>query len=125
MQCSAKSKQSQKRCKRHAIPGGSVCIIHGGGAAQVIAKARQRILEMVDPALARLGQVIRDPESEASSVRAARDVLDRAGLKPVDKLQLEAGIRVPDPGREVLSDAALERLIAMAEEAQLASAEDA
>lgn len=30
MQCTAKSKQSGERCKRHAVPGKKVCAIHGG-----------------------------------------------------------------------------------------------
>ena len=30
MQCTAKSKQSGERCKRHAVPGRNVCNIHGG-----------------------------------------------------------------------------------------------
>lgn len=30
MQCKAKSKQSGERCKRHAVPGKEVCVIHGG-----------------------------------------------------------------------------------------------
>ena len=29
-QCTAKSKQSQQRCKRHATPGMAVCRLHGG-----------------------------------------------------------------------------------------------
>lgn len=30
MRCTAKSKQSGEQCKRHAVPGKSVCAIHGG-----------------------------------------------------------------------------------------------
>lgn len=30
MQCTAKSKQSGERCKRHAVPGRNVCAMHGG-----------------------------------------------------------------------------------------------
>jgi len=33
--CKATSKQSGARCKRYAIPGGSVCHYHGGAAPQV------------------------------------------------------------------------------------------
>lgn len=29
-QCTAKSKQSGERCKRYPVPGGTVCVIHGG-----------------------------------------------------------------------------------------------
>jgi hypothetical protein len=41
--CSAHSKRSGKRCKQPAIPGGTVCRFHGGGAPQVIAKAQERL----------------------------------------------------------------------------------
>ncbi|GAA2178236.1 hypothetical protein GCM10009785_00050 [Brooklawnia cerclae] len=43
-QCAATSKQSGERCKNHAIPGATVCRIHGGAAPAVMAKARQRVL---------------------------------------------------------------------------------
>lgn len=41
--CSATGKKSGVRCKRYAIPGGTVCEYHGGKAPQVAAKARERI----------------------------------------------------------------------------------
>jgi hypothetical protein len=42
VQCKAISKNSGKQCKRKAIPGGTVCRYHGGGAQQVKAKAAVR-----------------------------------------------------------------------------------
>ncbi len=41
--CHARSKQSGQRCKRLAIPGGTVCVMHGGAAPQVAAAARRRL----------------------------------------------------------------------------------
>lgn len=41
--CTATARQTGQRCKRRPIPGGSVCIIHGGAAPQVAAAARQRL----------------------------------------------------------------------------------
>lgn len=41
--CTATSRQAGRRCKRHAIPGGMVCVMHGGTAPQVAAAARQRL----------------------------------------------------------------------------------
>ena len=73
---------------------------------------------MVDPALARLLFEIREGMHSPSSVNAAKDILDRAGFKPVDKVQVDAQ-PVHDPGREALSDALLERLIAASEALQL------
>ena len=42
VQCKAISKNSGKQCKRKAIPGGTVCRYHGGGAQQVKAKVAVR-----------------------------------------------------------------------------------
>jgi hypothetical protein len=42
VQCTAMSKQTGKQCKRKAIPGGTVCRWHGGGARQVKEKAAVR-----------------------------------------------------------------------------------
>lgn len=41
--CRAKAKVSGERCKRTAIPGGTVCFYHGGAAPQVRSKAAQRV----------------------------------------------------------------------------------
>lgn len=43
-QCTATAKGSGQRCKRAPIPGGTVCKKHGGGAPQVQAKAKERLL---------------------------------------------------------------------------------
>lgn len=40
--CTARSKQSGQRCKRWPVPGGTVCVSHGGKAPQVQAAAEQR-----------------------------------------------------------------------------------
>jgi hypothetical protein len=42
IQCTAISKQTKQQCKAKAIPGGTVCRWHGGGARQVKAKAAVR-----------------------------------------------------------------------------------
>lgn len=72
---------SGRRCKRAAILGGTVCVKHGGGAPQVRAKANERILEMVNPALATLARLVSDGEvADNVKLAAVKDVLDRAGL---------------------------------------------
>jgi hypothetical protein len=80
-QCKAHSSQSGKRCKRAAIAGATVCATHGGSAPQVRKAAALRVIALVDPALANLA-------SDLKSKNPTFDVLDRAGLKAVDKLQL-------------------------------------
>jgi len=116
MRCIAKSKQSGNRCKRNAIAGGTVCSMHGGKAPAVIAAAKVRLAALVDPAILRLEKEIKAGKHSPSAVRAATDVLDRAGLRPADRLELEGSFHVMDPGRDQLSDADLAKLIAMAKQ---------
>ena len=42
-QCTAHSKRSGNQCKREAIPGATVCHMHGASAPQVRAKAAERV----------------------------------------------------------------------------------
>jgi hypothetical protein len=42
--CSARCKRSGERYRRFAIPGGAVCVMHGGAAVQTARAARQRLL---------------------------------------------------------------------------------
>jgi hypothetical protein len=59
--CTATSKQSGQRCKRRPIPGGPVCVIHGGAAPQVKAAAQARLLAL-QPAIDRLTKLIAQEE---------------------------------------------------------------
>jgi hypothetical protein len=92
--CKAHSSQTGERCKRYAIVGGDVCPTHGGSAPQVREAARKRILRLVDDALtgmaalAGIGGSGLGAESEAVRQRALADLLDRAGLKATDKLEV-------------------------------------
>lgn len=47
--CRATAKGSGKPCRRPAIAGGFVCRNHGGKAPQVIAKAQERLADLIDP----------------------------------------------------------------------------
>ena len=42
--CTAGARSTGDRCKRRAVPGADVCVIHGGAAPQVQAAARRRLL---------------------------------------------------------------------------------
>ncbi len=80
MICSAKSKSSGKRCKAHAISGGTVCRVHGGAAPQVIAAAHARILRAADPVAARMIQIALSRKTKpADAIAIGRDLLTRAG----------------------------------------------
>ena len=91
-QCSA-HKTNGEPCHRAPIRGGAVCIMHGGKAPQVVAKAEERIRDMVDPALNRLRDLI-DDDLSGVALAAVKDVLDRAGYKPPDRQQISG----PDGG---------------------------
>ncbi len=63
--------------------------MHGGKAPQVKAAAQVRLAALVDPAIDRLEKVIKGDGNVAVAVRAARDVLDRTGFKPANKIKME------------------------------------
>lgn len=79
--CKARSKQSGNPCGRQIPPGHKVCYYHGGQASQVLHAARMRLLEATDPALHRLVWLVDHGDTDAVRLNAAKDLLDRAGLK--------------------------------------------
>lgn len=80
VRCHAHSKRTGEQCSKYAIPGARVCYYHGGAAPQVKAKAMERIMAMVDPALHHLSILIEEADSDSVQLAAIRDLLDRAGL---------------------------------------------
>jgi hypothetical protein len=101
-QCHGRSKRSQLRCKRAAILGGTVCSFHGGKSPQVVASARERIALMVDPALVALRRLIDTADSDSVRLSAIKDILDRAGYKPVDRADINmsgSGVQIYLPAR--------------------------
>ena len=78
--CQAMSKQTGAQCGNKAIPGGTVCRFHGGGARQVRNRARLNLLELVDPAIATLAREMATAEASTDRQRAANSILDRAGV---------------------------------------------
>ena len=63
--------------------------MHGGSAPQVREAARRRLLALVDPALATLARSLKlDGPAASVALAAAKDVLDRAGMKGAEVLQL-------------------------------------
>ena len=71
-------------CGASPIKGGTVCRVHGGSAPQVREAARFRILELVNPALAALSRALKTKgKPDATTIAAAKDILDRAGFRPV------------------------------------------
>lgn len=79
--CTATSKQSHQRCKRRPIPGGTVCVMHGGKAPQVQKAARERLAALIDPAIGRLRDLL-TARNEGVQLGAVKDILDRNDLGP-------------------------------------------
>jgi hypothetical protein len=137
MQCSAKSNRSGKQCGRAAIIGGTVCWVHGGAAPQVRKAALRRIHSLVDPALETLAlamahsiEGMEDGNAPTpEGIRAARDVLSRAGYDPAQHHVVDDGDGQDsgDDLDEILSEldsiAAAERTNSMAQPPEPGSAE--
>ncbi|WP_193613138.1 hypothetical protein [Nocardioides lijunqiniae] len=83
--CTATAKGTGQRCKRRPIPGGTVCVKHGGGAPAVRAAAERRQLEAAagavlagmvwNPAAAPVTDNVLEMQRLAGSMRQAVDVL--------------------------------------------------
>ena len=87
-QCSAhRTDGSGERCKKAAIKGGTVCATHGGRAPQVQRSAKERLAELVEPALKGLHKALKSGEIP-SIVKAAQIVLDRTGFHPTQAMEI-------------------------------------
>jgi hypothetical protein len=70
--------------------------MHGGSSPQALAKAEDRLHALVHPAITGLAQLIETADSDSVRLNAIRDLLDRTGYKPKEKLETtgETTIRV-------------------------------
>lgn len=103
VKCSARAKSTGQRCGKYAIPGGTVCRIHGGAAPQVIAVAARKVFEqLVGPGLVQYRKIIEDPATPpAVRLAALRDLFDRTGHSKPAQIDVR------------LTDAQVEREIAL------------
>jgi hypothetical protein len=106
LMCSAKSKRSGELCRAPAIRGSNVCRMHGGAAPQTARKAKLRLLELVDPAIATLAREMTQADASGDRQKAANSILDRAGWGRVQKVETT-------DARDLL----LQRLLQMRDEA--------
>ena len=86
--CTARAKSTGERCRRRPHPGANVCVIHGAGAPQVQRTARERLAELVLPAITTLHDALASGDL-AAALKAARMVLDRCGYPASSKLAVE------------------------------------
>ena len=90
MKCTAHLRDgSGKPCRKNAKKGMNVCASHGGAAPQTIKAAQLRLLMAADSIAGILVEIAQDSKMPpATRVAAARDILDRAGLKPVEQVEV-------------------------------------
>lgn len=101
-QCKAHNRAGN-RCERAVTPGAAVCRFHGGAAPQVRRQAAIRLAELVEPALATLDIELTSTDNRpADRLRAAENILDRAGLG-----------RATTPDAELARALLIERILAM------------
>lgn len=108
-------KRDGDRCKRWSLRGTNVCVKHGGQlptvqehAAAVVEAARLRIINMTDQAVDVLQDLMVNAAAEKIRLDAARDVLDRAGVKGALEIDLTVsqGESAADRARRMLEDTA-------------------
>ena len=102
-QCTATSKRSGKQCGKYAMKGQRTCMFHGGKTPEALDKAKVmmelaelRVRGLSDEAVNTLERLLR-AESESVSLGAAKDLLDRGGLKAKDQIELDTTITVTRP----------------------------
>ena len=86
------------------MKGQRVCRFHGGAtqrsrekAAEMVERAELRLRGLSDKAVDRLEGLIDSADSESVVLSAAKDILDRAGLKAPDRVEVDASITVTRP----------------------------
>lgn len=94
-QCTAHKKNGDP-CSNPPVRGATVCRMHGGSAPQVRAKANQRLIEMVLPAMRELNKILHSPHTtDADKLKAINMVLNRTGYN--DRQMIDIGFREPSP----------------------------
>lgn len=88
-----------EQCRRWSIRGTTICLVHGGRlpgvqehSQAVVEAARLRLVEATDEAVDWLLDLGRNATSEAVRLGAAKDVLDRAGAKSADVVDVNVNV---------------------------------
>jgi hypothetical protein len=75
-------------CSRIAMPGTTLCSMHGGTTKAMQNAARMRLLYLVEPALRVLNKAMAGADQNLA-VKAAQIILDRSGFHPHATLEIE------------------------------------
>lgn len=114
-------------CGRAPIPGGFVCVLHGGKAPQVQKSAKARLLAGADLAIDYLLNLVTpkppcetcgrsDADRDPVVVRACQLILDRSGFHPT--LAVEQAAPPPDEHADETWDETIAHLEALLEQAR-------
>lgn len=94
VQCTATSKGTGLQCRRLAVRGAVVCVVHGAAEGtparakageRLVAEYEEWIEEAARGAMANITRILEDPEDDKVALAASRDVLDRSGFGAVRK----------------------------------------
>ena len=97
-QCTGTNRQGE-RCRRQPIPGGEVCVLHGGAVPVTQDAAKRRLLAMVEPVMSAFEEILDSwhrttcatcghPTGDVAPViRIGQLVLDRSGFHPTLTLE--------------------------------------
>lgn len=116
LKCTALVRNGERagtRCRRWAVYGAEVCLVHGAtlpvvreAAQRRVEEARMRLFGLSENAVDALEQLLEPGTAEGVRLKAATEVLDRAGVRGGVEVSLTAEVR--NPADEVKSR--LERL---------------
>lgn len=106
-----------QRCPKWSLRGATVCLSHGGHlpsvkehAQAVVEAARMRMIGLTDDAIDAIEDLVSNPQTQAAvRLKAATEILDRAGIKGAPDLAItvEHTISASDTIAEKLKSMAL------------------
>jgi len=101
--CHARTRDGDQ-CKHYPMLGQRVCHMHGGKTPAALAKAEERLRQLVHPAIARLAKLIESADQDSVSLNAARYVLELNGFKATVEVkgEHEVVIRVIDEPQPIV-----------------------
>ena len=98
-----------ERCSRWSIRGATVCLVHGGTIPNVkkaaeakVEAARMRIIGDSELAVDTLFDLLKVGTADNVRLGAAKDILDRAGLKPGEKVDIDLTIGQEKPSEMIM-----------------------
>lgn len=101
-------KKDGNRCGRWSIRGTTKCLVHGGRlpsvrehAAATVEAARLRLIDLSDPAIDVLDDLIQPGTADQIRLKAATEILDRAGVRGGFEVDMEVNVGGMSPAETV------------------------